>query len=74
MLDKVEESHKLMSAIQVRVFKMNVQGATLKADDENACVAATETAKLLMQEVGEMQAVAKKAGKHYDAWLMLNKM
>ena len=74
MLAKAEESHAAMSAIQVRVFKMNMQGATLKADDENALVTATATAKLLMQEVGEMQAVAKKAGKHYQAWLMVNKV
>ena len=74
MLANMEESHKLMSAIQVRVFKMNMQGATLKADDENALVTATATAKLLMQEVGELQAFAKKAGKPYQAWLMVNKV
>eukprot|EP00972_Heterocapsa_arctica_P071166 10513217-Heterocapsa_arctica.AAC.1 len=63
-----------MTEIHGRVFKMNIQGASLKADSGAALLATTAEAKTLMKEVEDLQAVAKKAAKNHQAWLTLNKV
>ncbi len=58
-------------ALQVAVFKLNIQGAALKADNGALVLATTLSAKTLMKEVEDTLTVARKAAKQHQAWLTL---
>ncbi len=74
MLAQVKKSHDKLSELQVQVFKLNIQGASLKADSGAALRETTAAAKELMKEVEDVLNVAKKAAKQHQAWLTLNKV
>jgi hypothetical protein len=73
MLVMVQQSHEMLGELQKQVFKMNIEGASLKADRTETVLETTATAKALMKEVDEVLTVAKKAAKQHHAWLTLNK-
>ena len=72
-LDDSKKSMETMLEFQRKVFKVNVVGASLTANNETVLSDKTTEAKEVIQQVGQLSGVAKKAIKVWSAWLTLQK-
>ena len=60
--------------LQKKLFKLNVVGAALKADNEEQLLEKDKEAKALLAETETVNTVARKAVKQWTAWLTLNRV
>ena len=73
-MEATKASLDTLAGLQKKLFKLNVVGGSLKADNEKEFLEKDKEAKVLLAEAEAMNTVARKAVKQWNAWLTLNKV